>query len=233
MPFGFHKKGEEKRQRIITNITDKEDLDEIKKIAEMLNPNEEVFVVARQSRLKPGGSHFTPNIVFATDRRIIIKDPSMLGLHEEVVDIPYDMITSIRLDKGVLSSNVIFRAPGLKSTGRIGMIEKLTGNEYSDTGDTVITAIPKNKAQDLVEVIRNGMDRQREVYQQQPQPQQQFKPQPTTTPQRTDVDTISSSNNNPTISIADELAKLAKLKEQGVISEAEFQQMKQDLIRRK
>jgi hypothetical protein len=224
MPFGFGKKGEEERQRIITNITDKEDLDEIKKIAEMLNPNEEVFVVARQSRLKPGGSHFTPNIVFATDRRIIIKDPSMLGLHEEVVDIPYDMITSIRLDKGVFSSNVIFRAPGLKSSGRLGMIEKLTGNEYGE--DTVITAIPKDKAQDLVEVIRNGMDRQREVYQ---KPQQQFQQQPP--PQRTHVDTTSS--NNPTISIADELAKLAKLKEQGVISEDEFQQMKQDLIRRK
>jgi hypothetical protein len=28
------------------NITDKEDLEEITKIAEMLNPNEEVFVVA-------------------------------------------------------------------------------------------------------------------------------------------------------------------------------------------
>jgi hypothetical protein len=224
MPFGFRKKGEEEKQRIITNITDKEDLDEIKKIAEMLNPNEEIFVVARQSRLKPGGSHFTPNIVFATDRRIIIKDPSMLGLHEEVVDIPYDMITSIRLDKGVFSSNVIFRAPGLKSSGRLGMIEKLTGNEYGE--DTVITAIPKDKAQDLVEVIRNGMDRQREVYQ---KPQQQFQQQPP--PQRTHVDTTSS--NNPTISIADELAKLAKLKEQGVISEDEFQQMKQDLIRLK
>jgi Bacterial PH domain/Short C-terminal domain len=202
----------------------------------MLNPNEEVFVVARQSRLKPGGSHFTPNIVFATDRRIIIKDPSMLGMREEVVDIPYDMITSVRLDKGVFSCNIIFRAPGLRSTGRLGMIEKLTGNEYSDSGNsenTVITAIPKNKAQDLVEVIRNGMDRQREVYQQEPQPQQQSQPQPTTTPQHTHVDTTSSNDNNPTISIADELAKLAKLKEQGVISEAEFQQMKQDLIRRK
>jgi hypothetical protein len=142
----------------------------------MLNPNEEVFVVARQSRLKPGGSHFTPNIVFATDRRIIIKDPSMLGMREEVVDIPYDMITSIRLDKGVLSSNVIFRAPGLRSTGRLGMIEKLTGNEYDngDSEDTVITAIPKDKTQDVVEVIRNGMDRQREVYQQQPQPNNRF-----------------------------------------------------------
>jgi Bacterial PH domain/Short C-terminal domain len=234
MPFGFRKKGEEKQQ-IITNITDKEDLDEIKKIAGMLNPNEEVFVVARQSRLKPGGSHFTPNIVFATDRRII-KDPSMLGLHEEVVDIPYDMITSVRLDKGVFSSNVIFRAPGLRSTGSLGMIEKLTGSEYdsvnSGTGeDTVITAIPKDKAQELVEVIRNGVDRQREVYQQ-PQPQQQFQPQTTPTPQHAHIDTTSN-NNNPTISIADELAKLANLKKQGVITESEFLQMKQDLIRRK
>lgn len=32
------------------------------------------------------------------------------------------------------------------------------------------------------------------------------------------------------MSIADELAKLAKLKEQGVLSDSEFQQMKQDLI---
>jgi hypothetical protein len=237
MPFGFRKKGKEEKQRIITNITDKEDLDEIKKIAEMLNPNEEVFVVARQSRLKPGGSHFTPNIVFATDRRIIIKDPSMLGMREEVVvDIPYDMITSVRLDKGVFSSNVIFRAPGLRSTGRLGMIEKLTGSEYdsvnSGTGEnTVITAIPKDKAQELVEVIRNGVDRQREVYQQ-PQPQQQFQPQTTPTPQHAHIDTTSN-NNNPTISIADELAKLANLKKQGVITESEFLQMKQDLIRRK
>jgi hypothetical protein len=64
MPFGFHNKGEEKRQRIITNITDKDDLEEIKKIAEMLNPNEEVFVVARQSRLKPGGNNKTIIILF-------------------------------------------------------------------------------------------------------------------------------------------------------------------------
>ena len=34
-------------------------------------------------------------------------------------------------------------------------------------------------------------------------------------------------------SLADELSKLAKLKEQGILSEAEFSQMKQDLIKMK
>jgi hypothetical protein len=66
-PFGFGRK--EEPQSFTTDITDKDDLEEIKKICHMLNPNE-VFVVARQSRLKPGGSKFTPNVVFATDRRL-------------------------------------------------------------------------------------------------------------------------------------------------------------------
>jgi Short C-terminal domain len=127
----------------------------------MLNPNEEVFVVARQSRLKPGGSKLTPNVVFATDRRIIIRDPSMLGLRED-------------------------------------------SNE-----EGIITAIPKDKSEGLLKIIRNGMDKDREVYrdrQEQPQPQQ---------------------------SVADEMMKLANLKEKGVISGEEFQQMKEDLIKKK
>jgi PH (Pleckstrin Homology) domain-containing protein/putative oligomerization/nucleic acid binding protein len=214
MPFGFGKKGEEEHP-IITDITNKEDLQEIKKISNMLNANEEVFVVARQSRLKPGGSKLTPNIIYGTDRRLIIRDPSMLGLREEVVDIPYDLIVSVRLDKGVFSSSVIFTAPGLRSTGRLGLIEKMSGTNLGASEDAVITAIPKDKAEDLVEVIRNGMDKQREVSQQLP------------SQARAEVTA------NPTISVADELAKLAKLKEQGVISEAEFQQMKQDLIKRR
>src|SRR5438067_4452482 len=152
MPFGFGKKREEEHP-IITNITNKEDLEEIKKITNMLNANEEVFVVARQSRLKPGGSKFTPNIVYATDRRIIIRDPSMLGLREEVVDIPYDLITSVKLDKGVFSSSVIFTGPGLRNTGRIGLLEKMSGTGFGANEDAVITAIPKDKAEDLVEVI--------------------------------------------------------------------------------
>ena len=99
----------------------------------------------------------------------------------------------------------------------------MSGTEFGSTNneDAVITAIPKDKAEDLVEVIRNGMDRQREVYHQQQ-------------PQRVDVSTNNNNNNDnsPTISIADELTKLAKLKEQGGLSESEFQQMKQYLLKK-
>jgi hypothetical protein len=81
--------------------------------------------------------------------------------------------------------------------------------------DGMITAIPKNKAKELLEVIRNGIDRDREVYRHQ---QQKHEPL---------------SQAEQPISIADKLTKLAKLKEQGIISEDEFQQMKQSLIWKK
>ena len=227
MPFKFGKKDSPIPSSFITNITDKEDLEEIRKIANMLNPNEEVLVVARQSRLKPGGSKMTPNIVFGTDRRIIIKDPHMLGMREEIIDIPYDMITGVKLDKGIFSSSIIFKAPGLISSGRLRNMEKVTGHEDDQNNNNnismengVITAIPKEKAEDLIEVIRNGMGKIPEqassslTYQQK---QQNYRASPTS---------------SSSISIADELTKLAKLKEQGVISESEFQKMKQDLINR-
>src|SRR5919198_5091082 len=203
MPWvGFGKKQES--QSFATNLTDKGDLKEISKIRHMLNPNEEVFVVARQSRLKPGGSAFTPNVVFATDRRIIIKDPSMLGMRENVVDIPYDMISSVRLDKGMFSSNVIFKAPGLINSGRKGRLDKMMEGYGDKSGlaeeDGMIAAIPKNKAEKLVEIIRNGIDRERGVYRH---------------PQRN----LSQQQLQQSISIADELSKLANLKQQGIISE--------------
>jgi hypothetical protein len=38
---------------------------------------------------------------------------------------------------------------------------------------------------------------------------------------------------NPQLSAADELTKIARLKEQGILSEAEFNQMKQEILRKK
>jgi Short C-terminal domain/Bacterial PH domain len=157
----------------------------------------------------------SPDIVFGTDRRIIIKDPNM---RENVVDIPYDMISSVRIDKGVFSSNVIFKAPGLIRSGRRGTLDKMMEGYGDKSGlaeeEGMIAAIPKNKAEELVEIIRNGIDRDREAYRH-PQVEQL------------------NSQQESSISIADELMKLANLKEKGIISEDEFQQMKQDLIKKK
>ena len=219
MPFGFGgNKEENEKLPSNTQLTNSNDLEEISKITEMLNPDEKVLLVARQSRIKPGGSLHTPNVIYATDRRIIIRDPYMLGIKENVVDIPYDIVTSVKLEKGLLSSTIRFKAPGLLSSTKLGMMDSMIDGEDDQGG--IIEAIPKDKAQDLLEIIRSGM---------QSSTNRKSAPSKNQMSNESIESTISS---NQSTSIADEIRKLAKLKEEGIITEEEFKQMKQDLIRK-
>lgn len=214
MPLGFGKKDNDKEQLAETRQNDSiqplndDDYQEIEKIKEMLNPNEEVIMVAQQSRILPGGSYITPNIIYATNRRIIMRDPYMLGIKENIVDIPYDVITSVKLEKGLLSFTIRFEAPALVGSKRLGMIHGIVDGETDNEG--VIQAIPKRKAEDLVQVIRSGM-RGYDSSGIHASPRQQ-------------------PNNNVGSSLADELTKFAKLKEQGMLTAEEFERVKKDLL---
>lgn len=220
MPLGFGKE-EKGFPPSNTHITDSSDLEEISKVTEMLNPDEKVLLVAKQSRIKPGGSLHTPNIIYATDRRIIIRDPYMLGIKENVVDIPYDIVTSVKLEKGLLSSTIRFKSPGLMSSTKLGMMDSLIDGEDDQGG--IVEAIPKDKAQDLLEIIRSGMQtssNRKSAPSRNQKPNDLLESKEYTEPP------------NQSISISDEIRKLAKLKEEGLITEEEFKQMKQDLIRK-
>ena len=218
MPFGFGDNKED-TERTKKPLLDRGDLDEVNKIKDMLNPDEKVLLVAKQSKIKPGGSYFTPNTIYATDRRLIIRDPYMLGIKANVVDIPYDIITSLKLEKGLLSSTIRFKAPGLMSPTKLGMMDSIIEGEDDQTG--IIEAIPNDKAEDLLEIIRSGMkDNPRYAA---------SKKQKSSTEPNNPKESITTSNQS--VSIADELQKLAKLKEEGLLSEEEFNQMKQDLIK--
>ena len=111
----------------------------------------------------------------------------MLGAREKVDAIAFDQITSVQLGKGVFSSTIKLRAYGYQED---------------------IEAIPKDKAEKIVEYINNVIKNLSAL--RSPVPPQQ----------------------PSSLSLADELSKLAKLKEQGILSEAEFTQMKQDLIKK-
>ncbi|MDQ3887713.1 MAG: PH domain-containing protein [Thermoproteota archaeon] len=211
MPFRFGKENESEVHLVTDNITDKDDLEEIRKIANRLGQDEKVRFVAKQSRMKPGGSALaTPNIVFATDRRIIIRNPTMLGMRENIEDIPYDKITSVKLEKGIFSSTILIRAPGLSEMSRVSKHSGLIAWGRGEDGQ--IDALPRDKGERLFTIIREGIDGAKKV-----------------------VAAAQSSGTivkQQQISIADELTKLATLKQQGIISEIEFTQMKQDLLKK-
>jgi hypothetical protein len=196
-----------------------------RKISKMLNPDERIVLVAVQSRIRPGGSLFTPNEIYATDRRIIIRDPYMLGIKENIVDIPYDIITSLKLEKGLLSSTIRFKAPGLVSTTKMGMMDSIAdGGKDNDPGG-VIQAIPKSKAEDLLEIIRSGMkgsNKNPVASQMQKLPSESSYKNQAATPL----------DDHHSISMASELRKLADLRSERILTEQEFEYIKQELIRK-
>ncbi len=207
MPFHFGKK-DEAVIHFITDIIDKDELAEIRRISNRLDQDEKVRLVAKQSRMKPGGSALaTPNIVFATDKRVIIRNPTMLGMRENIEDIPYDKMTSVKLEKGIFSSTVLIRAPGLSEMSRVSKSSGLIAWGRGEDGQ--IDALSKDKGEQLFTIIREGIDGTKK---------------PST---QSAINTV-----NRQILIADELMKLASLKEQGIISEIEFTQMKQDLLKK-
>jgi hypothetical protein len=149
-----------------------------------------VIFVAKQSRYRPGGSKVAPDTLFVTPKRLIVRDPSMMGMRENFWLINYDKISSIDLERGMFSSTLKIMASG-----------------YS--GD--IDAINKQKAETILSYIREKMDQSSSAGHNQAK---------------------STSTSSPQVSFTDELAKLVKFKEQGVLSEAEFNQMKQELMKK-
>ena len=187
-----------------TEITDKKALNEIKNIAERLDEEEKVLEVAKQSRRKPGGALLAGgNTVFATDRRLIIRNPSMLGARQNIEDFEYDNITGIKLEKGVFSSTLVITVPGMGTAARNSTMSGLLPWGRSEDGS--IDGIPKDKAENILKIVRNQIVKAKKESQKPVQVVQQT-------------------------STADELAKLAKLKEQGILSDEEFDKMKKDLI---
>ena len=59
LDFGDSKEDKEKvKEDSKKSLLDEGDLEDVDKIADMLNPDEKVLLVARQSKIKPGGSYF-------------------------------------------------------------------------------------------------------------------------------------------------------------------------------
>ena len=81
------------------------------------------------------------------------------------------------------------------------MLDEDIGGEDDQEG--IIEAVPKDKAEELLEIIRRRMK---------------------------NANDGELTSNVDSMSTADELRKLSKLKDDGILSESEFQKMKQQLL---
>ena len=127
-----------------TDITDFNKLIEIEKIVNRLDEGEKILMVIRQTKnpLKPGSSLITPDTIFATTKKIIIRNPSAFGLRHNIESYSYEQIVDVKLEKGMFSSSIAINVPG-------------------SIYDGYIDAIPKDEAEDLLKLIDDRIKEQK------------------------------------------------------------------------
>lgn len=110
----------------------------------ILWPDERVELAVEQRRVGPGGSVTTPTTVAITDRRLIILNRATLGIRKDYEVIPYARITSVRLERGIISSSVFIRVEGydrdkglLKGGDEEGEIDGLRGGDAAALADSL------------------------------------------------------------------------------------------------
>ena len=197
-------------------IKDEDELYRITEISSLLDINEKVLLVITQSKIRLVGLPFTSYVIYATDRRIIIRDISMHGLKENTIGLLYSIITDINHEEGLVSARIrltIKRTQVDKGLPLLDQYETI-GNEF----EWIIEHIPKSKALLLVKIVRAMMSRleySSEEHHQSPNANES-------------VVASASTVDSP----ADELLKIARLKSEGVINDLEFARLKQNIIGR-
>ena len=132
--FG-HKK-EESELAFDSSQFDSSEQDEINRIKTFLESAEVIKAVARQSKFMPGGKLVTPRTIFATNKRLIIRDPNALGLRADLNSIPYSQINNIKLEKGAFTSEI-----------------RIKSGQFENDEQGFIPAIPKKKASKILGII--------------------------------------------------------------------------------
>lgn len=130
-----HKKEESEIASDISQF-DSSEQDEINRIKTFLEAAEVIKAVARQSKFMPGGKLITPRTIFATNKRLIIRDPNALGLRADLDSIPYSQINNIKLEKGAFTSEI-----------------RIKSGQFENDEQGFIPAIPKKKASKILGII--------------------------------------------------------------------------------
>jgi hypothetical protein len=108
-------------------------------ILPLLDEDERVLFNIKQKKYRPAINIESATI---TNKRVILRTPSMLRIKKSFVDYSYSDITNIVLDKGPLRSTIML-------------------NLRMDANDLVIEDIPNDMAQQAFRLIREGIDKAR------------------------------------------------------------------------
>lgn len=170
-------------------------------MTELLMPQEEILLVASQSKVAPGGSISSPDKIYVTTNRVLFKDPKMFGLRANITAVKYEDIATVMLKRGVFSTEIL-----LKPRATLQHVD--------------LPAIDKQTALQVSALIQKGMKGELAVR----------KANATAPSKPSDMEAGPRGPEMPKLDALDRLERLALMKQQHVITGEEFDILKEELM---
>ena len=168
---------------------------------------EKVLLRVKQSRMGPGGAAVTPISLYITNMRVIYRKPIWGGLKSYTIDVNYHDIADIRLKRGIIHTD-IFLKPRFHTDE---IVVKGTNNEIAEKANSL---------------IRQGIRGEHTGQSPYNQPQQTPNYSNSMSYQEDRQSEDLESKTDP----VDRLAKLADLKQKGILTDEEFRTLKIRLL---
>jgi hypothetical protein len=111
-------------------------------LLKLLDQDEKLLLYMKQKKYHPA---INIESVAVTDKRVILRKPSMLTIKKSFTDYSYADILNVTMDKGPLRST-------------------LNLNLKMDGSDLVVDDIPNDEAQEAFKLIRQGIDNARRKF---------------------------------------------------------------------
>ena len=130
---------------------------EIKKIKKYLEKDEKVLFVTRQDKESKVLFANNENLIFATNKRIILVNNTKFGTKDLIKDLPYDSISSLTLLEDSLLSTIVFNGAGFAEVNTMSQasLQRAWGIEE----ETILSSILNNDAKEFVHILRTQIEK--------------------------------------------------------------------------
>ena len=130
---------------------------EIKKIKKYMTQDERILYVTEQDKEKQKQSETNASMIFVTDKRIIIKNATSIGMKDLIQDMPYDNISSIKLQEGLGSSRVVFNGARFAEVNT--MSQESLQRAWGIEEETILDSMPKKDAKEFVTILKEQLEK--------------------------------------------------------------------------
>lgn len=142
--------------RPLTGIFTGLEIEVPKDILELLIPGEKVLHSVRQARLEQA---ISPDSIFVTNHRVIVRRPEALGLRRFVTDYKYTDMANTEIKKGVIHSDILIKMRFLSEDCMLkGIPNKNAAQMFRTIQEMIVRSrggpLPESEGEDPLKILK-------------------------------------------------------------------------------